>query len=488
MKELLHSSGVLMLRQVLTAGVSVVRTKVVAVVLGPAGMGVLAQANQLRLLLDRVVNLGIGAGVSKYAAQYHAGGERDRLERFIGSVTALLLVSGTAVFVLAALFAPRLAAWVFDSPDRWLYVLLVAVALPLSAQVALAGFLLRGTLRFRAMAVSGVLSALAGLVVTVPLVLLFGLDGAVVSITLTALLGMAVHFVVLRRALLRPLGLHPSPRRPGMGMVLDLSRFGLVTVVGQGSRALGELIIRSSVISGLGEAANGLYQVAWSASDQFFALIVGALFAYALPKLSTTADDREGSRTVYNQVMRVYLVGSIPLAVAALVTARFWIPLLFSAEFLSADTILPWQFAAQMVVGFRTLTNAGLLAREHFRPLITLALTQTVLQVAGYYLLVGDMGIDAVPAALLVSQLVTAPPAYLVLARREGLTLSPKLVRLCATSAVLIAVWLAATDLLQPTLAATVTVGLLALWTAVNVHRRDLTDLWKILTGRGEEG
>ena len=76
MSELVRSVGLLGTQRVVLLVLGAVRTKIAAALLGPGGVGILAQAMALRELLTALATLGARSGYLKLVAECHGRGDR----------------------------------------------------------------------------------------------------------------------------------------------------------------------------------------------------------------------------------------------------------------------------------------------------------------------------------------------------------------------------------------------------------------------------
>ena len=153
------------------------RNKVAAVLLGPAGIGLIGLLSSLMSTASAVAGLGLGQVGTRQA---DTGGDAEavaEVRRALSLATALLAITGG---VLVALLGPTLARWVMSRPDlgtdvSWLG-LGVALSVAASAQVAL----LNGLRRIGDLALVSVLGGAFSTVLGIGALWLFGSRGMLV--------------------------------------------------------------------------------------------------------------------------------------------------------------------------------------------------------------------------------------------------------------------------------------------------------------------
>src|SRR5690606_18336953 len=137
--EVARSVGLLGVQRIAVAALGVLRTKIAAALLGPAGMGILAQAAGLQDLLRSLATLGTPNAFLKLVAEEHGRGDPRGLERLLVSAFLAFLGLAAVLAVVCALAATPIAARVFDDPQERALVLLVAASLVFLVPVALIG-------------------------------------------------------------------------------------------------------------------------------------------------------------------------------------------------------------------------------------------------------------------------------------------------------------------------------------------------------------
>lgn len=364
MSELARSVGLLSMQQVVLMLLGAARTKFAASLLGPAGMGILAQAASFQDLLRQVTMLGASNGFLKLVAEYHGRDDRRALERLI--VTTMVLFGGIAVAIaaLSVAFAAPLASAVFDDPTLAPYIVLAALGLLVLVPGTLVGRIFSGTLQFRSYVQLSVFDSFTGLVAMATLVWLYGLDGAVVSFVVVEVVALAFGLVLLWRRVVRPLGLDLTPRAPDGDVIRRLLRFAGALSLTSMAAAGSALFVRGEIIRRYGPEANGYYQVAWQVGQNYLGILGASLWTYGMPKVASKIDDPAAVLELQNDFLRIALSVLAPGIVLLLCARELWVPILYSGAFLAAGPMLGWQLGGELTAMLRQSMNISLLPRE----------------------------------------------------------------------------------------------------------------------------
>ncbi len=331
-----------------------IANKILAVTLGPMGVGLLATYRQVH---DMATGLGIfGAGAGQIQALSSVEGEARR-RRVVTSVW--LSLCGAVIAALTLLLsAPLLAEHVFRdrSPD----IVLGVRCLALTVGVAIIGVTLQGLINVsRAigrLAIVQVLGSLTLALVAWPLAkLAVGGEGlAFIGFVLVPVVAqlVAATWYVRKLGWMEPV-LQAFTRRPAREDMAHQLRF---FAAGLGAGVLSAacfMAMRALLVETGGQEFHGLFQAAWTLALQNVGLLTSAAITYLLPTMAGAATSEERSRTV-NDAVEMLALCSIPLIGGALLFQPLILELLFSRRFLPAVDALTW-----MLVGnyFRVLQS-----------------------------------------------------------------------------------------------------------------------------------
>jgi len=125
--------------------ISIVRIKILAVLVGPAGLGILGIYTSLQSTVGSLAGLGLGtSGVRDIAANKDDLAVQSRVRTVLFTAG---LVQGTIAMVVVWLFRAPLAQWLFGDASRATETGLVGVAILLSLVLASQTAILQGLRR-----------------------------------------------------------------------------------------------------------------------------------------------------------------------------------------------------------------------------------------------------------------------------------------------------------------------------------------------------
>ena len=343
----MRSSSIIGGAQVLNIGVGLIKMKAVAVLLGPAGVGLAGLYLNLVQTAASVAGLGVSnVGTRQIASANAEGGEEavGRTRRALFWGTMLLAAIGSLLFWAASGW---IASFVLAEPAKTADVAWLSIGVGLSIAAGSQSALLTGLRRIGDLARLNLASGVIGAVFGVLALWLWGARGVVVMVlvapVVTFLLG---HFYVSRLA--RPAG--PRIRFSEMSREWKtLATLGFAFMFSGLVTTLGHLAARTLVQRELGADALGQFQAAWSIGMTYLSVVLGAMGTDYYPRLTAVINDPVAATRLVNEQTEVALLLSAPILLAMLGLAPWVIKLLYSDAFGPAVDILRWQLLGDIL-------------------------------------------------------------------------------------------------------------------------------------------
>lgn len=308
-----------------------IRTKAIALLLGPSGVGLISLFNAIAETIHGPAAAGFGASGVQQVARHAGSGDALRRDLFV--IRALLAGLACAGALVLLLGRGPIAQLSFSDASRAGDVGLLAAVVLLTALAASNTTILQGLRRIRALAVITVTSAVISTAATVLLLLAFGERAIVPSLVVTALVTAAVSFWHVRDLPFRaPAGAWQVLLQDGRGL-LALGSIFLVTHL---LTVLTDYAVRLMVLQSLEIQGAGLYQAAWTLGGTYVGFVLGAMATDFYPRLSAAADDHLACNRLVNEQVEVGLLLAGPGILACLTFAPWLVSLCYSREFAPA--------------------------------------------------------------------------------------------------------------------------------------------------------
>jgi len=376
--RIFRTSLILGSAQSLSLVATFIRTKAIAHVLGPVGVGLSGVLTVFNGNVSIVAAWGIGvSGVRSIAsATKNQRIERESSVRHLGKQLAWAGLIAAVVLFYPACYAT------FNSGDYALEFLIGGLAIPCLVAGSTWGALLQAGGHVKMLAKIQSWSAFICLMLSMPLVYLLGSVGVAAGIFIVAAVPALLTWISVRR--IYGIGLTPKSDE-GRKELVELG--GALVIVGFASQASAYavrlLIIRQcgsegSVSDGL--AAAGYYHAALSIAASLPAIVYGALGTDFFPRVASAESEGEAKELSEQQIQASCLLG-LPIFAGLITMSDAGIRFLYADRFEPAVPLLSWVIWG---VYFRMMAaplGYWLLARSKAKSMMIIEVTSSLIMV-----------------------------------------------------------------------------------------------------------
>lgn len=323
---------------------SIARLKVLALLLGPAGVGVLSIYNNLMTTTSTFAGLGLGNSGVRQIAQ--ARGDDEEFGRVRRVLLAANLLQGALAMGAIWLLREPIANWLFGEPGYELETGLVGIAVLLTLVTASQTALLRGMRRIGDLGRITVFGALVATIGGIAAVWTLGMDGLLWFVLLQPLTAVLVAALYTRKL---PKGAHTQPPMAEVWRIWKpMVRLGIAFMLGGLASGLVLLVIRGRIAGDLGLEAAGQFAAAWGITMTYVGFLLNAMGMDYYPRLAEIIHDRTAAIRLMNEQMQIGLAIGGPVLLLLIGLAPAAITILYSAQFGEAITLLQWQTAGNV--------------------------------------------------------------------------------------------------------------------------------------------
>ena len=403
-------SSVATLVKMLTGLIS---TKVVAVLIGPGGVALLGQLNNLVYIVQYLASGAINNGVVKYVSEHKGsvGKVRTLLTNALLVTVVCSLACGTAMIACHG----RLSRWIMLS-DEYGYIFIVfGVTVILYAFNMLLLSIVNGYREYKMFIRINVANSLAGLVFAVVLTLLYGLPGALIGATTYQ---SAVFFVTLYMVRRKPWARWSYFRgRIDRSIIRNYLKYALMTLVSIGTMPVAQILIRRYIMLDLSELEAGWWEAMNRISNIYLLVVTTSFSVYYLPRLSEITEPNEVRREIgkaFKVIIPLLLTGFVLVYLCRFLIIR----ILFTSEFLPMAKLFGWQMGSDLFkIGCYILTYV-MIAKARTVVYVTTEIVFTIIYIGlACQLMQTSAGIIGVTQAGMAAYLLHMGVVYLYLRR-----------------------------------------------------------------------
>jgi PST family polysaccharide transporter len=327
--------------QVFTIIIGIIRSKIVAVLLGPNGMGFMGLLTSTTDLISTYTNCGLATSAVREIAVSNKLKHENKISRTIYTVKKLIWVTGMVGALVCALFSPLWSYISFGNFDYWPAFVILSVTVLLSQLVLGRNAILQGLRKYKYLARASISGSVLGLIFTVPLYYIWKMDAIVPCIIIAGIIAFIWANFYTNKAFGNRNKIKLSNREI-FTEGKDMMKIGIFFSIRSILSISCAYIVRI-FISNVGSVAEvGLYVAAFAITNTYFNLIFNAMGTDYLPRLSGVSNDSTAFNKTINQQIEICVLLMAPMIAIFIIFINPIIKLLYSSEFLSINNMLYW--------------------------------------------------------------------------------------------------------------------------------------------------
>jgi enterobacterial common antigen flippase len=416
-REILTSSALVGGSQVANIAVGIVRTKAMAMLLGPAGFGLFGLYGSIANLTQSVAGMGINSSGVRQIAEAAGSGDQTRIGQTAAVLRRTSIVLGLLGAGLLMVFSRQVSRLTFGSTDRAAAVALLSIAVFFTLVSGGQGALIQGMRRIGDLSKMSVLGALLGAGISILLVYFFRERGVVPSLVGVAAMTIVTSWWYSRKIDVQKTSVTFSQVRQEASALLKLG----CAFMASGFLTMGvAYFVRIVILRKIGFEAMGLYQSAWTLGGLYVGIILGAMGADFYPRLTASIQNYKECNRLVNEQTLVGLLLAGPGVLATLTFAPLVIGLFYSPKFSAAVGILRWICLGATMQVITWPMGFIIVAKGNQTIFFLAELAWTVVAITLAYICISSFGVNGAGIAFFGSYVFHAFLIYPIVHRLSG--------------------------------------------------------------------
>jgi O-antigen/teichoic acid export membrane protein len=325
--------------QVFNIIIAIIRSKFIAVLLGPAGMGIAGLLTSTTGLISGLTNFGLGTSAVKNVAEANGTGNQIRVSTIITVLRRWVWITGLLGTIITIVLSPWLSQITFGNKDYTLAFIYLSVTLLLNQLSSGQMVVLQGLRKLQYLAKADLSGSILGLLISVPLYYVWGIKAIVPTIIISSIVFLLRSWYFSNKIKLEPVKVSKTitiaegKNMLIMGFMISLS--GLITL------GVGYLVrVFISRTGGVGQV--GLYNAGFSIIITYVGMIFTAMATDYYPRLSAVAYNNELSKKTINEQAEIALLILAPIIMVFLVFINWVVIILYSTKFIAINEMVHW--------------------------------------------------------------------------------------------------------------------------------------------------
>lgn len=313
--------------------IQIIRSKFIAVLLGTSGVGILGLYQSSTDLIKQLSSLGLSQSAIRDVSEANGSGDFNRISKTVTVLSKLVWATGLFGMIAVMILSPTLSKITFGNYDYSIPIFFLSVTLLFDQLCAGQKVILQGLRRLMELAKASSIGLTLGLIVSIPLYYMFGIQGIVPTLILNSITSFIISWYYSKKVKVLNVDftiketLKEGKIMLRLGIAMNIS--GIATVISA-------FILRSFIRSCNGPDAVGIFTAGYSIINIYIGMVFTAMSTDFYPRLAAVHKDNAMCKKIINQQSEIGILLLSPLLIICIVIMPFVIRLLYSSQFCSA--------------------------------------------------------------------------------------------------------------------------------------------------------
>lgn len=397
--------------------ISILKNKVVAVILGPFGIGVAGMLTSTMDLVKTLTGFGLQTSSVREISQAYEEGDTKRLSVVSSVLKKLVVYTGIFGTIVTFLLAKYLSEWSFGNEDYTGAFRLISIIAFIDQLTIGETAILQGTFNYKKMAEAGLVGSIVGFFISVPLYYLYKIDAIVPVIIVSSL---CVFFVTLyyRKKIVIPQ--YSIDAKETFKKGRDMLQLGLALAI-TGALSVAQYYIMRLFISRMGDMSDiGYYTAGNTIATSYIGIILTSMSSDYIPRLSASAHNSDDMSELINRQAKLLVTIIAPLICLIVLFAKQFVQILYSDEFLPIIGMIEWMMLGMFFRSISWSLSYAQAARGESTVFFFNELLMSVYSLAISYFAFKYMGLDGLGLAFFIQYLLYTLQMFLLCKQRFG--------------------------------------------------------------------
>lgn len=414
-RQIIKSTSVFGSVQLFTIIIALVRSKFVALFVGPNGIGLIGLLTSVLNLVGSFTNAGLETSGVKAIST--AEGNPELLTREVSVLKRLIWITGILGAVSVAVLSPLLSKMTFGDDDFTVAFLLISVTLLFKQLTNGSLIILQGLSKIQYLAKANLYGNLLGLLVSLPLYYFFKIDGIVPSIVLSSLVALFAALYFRLKIKIHSTRLSDKQVfQEGKQLIMlgfSLSLIGLLTT-------LSSYLLQVFITHSKGITEVGFYNAGFMILNTYVGIVFTAMATDYYPRLAKICHDNFLVKKMVTEQATIAVLLLTPIVVVFLAFAPIIVNVLYSEAFLAIVPLVCWGILGMVIKAVSWSMGYILIARGDSRVFVKTSIffnsVFLISNIAGFHF----YGLQGLGITFLINYIIHFLGLKLITAKKYG--------------------------------------------------------------------
>ena len=376
--------------QVFNIIVKVGINKVVAILLGAEGLGMISLFNTSINLVKTGAGLGLSQSAVRDVSEANECNDQFRSAVIIQIVKRIIYLTCLLGIGVTIVLSPVLSSYSFGSGEYTLNYIFLSIAVAAIILNDGQKAILTGMRQLKSLAKASMIGALSGLITALPFYYLFGQNGITPSLIVSALTTLAVSTYFVKKIKYQRVVIS---FRDTLGKSSLMIKMGISLMLLSFLGTFSDLIVSSYIRHSNGLDMVGYYQAGVTIISSYFGILITALGTDYYPRISAINKDNIKLKDAVNTQSEIGLLLACPMVVLFLFMSPWFLEFLYSSDFIISVQYVDYAVLGTIIIICSNSMGMILLAKQKSSIFLISASLQRILFVAAYIFLYRKWGL-----------------------------------------------------------------------------------------------
>lgn len=330
-KTALKSTSIFGGVQVIRILINLVRFKLIAILLGPLGFGLIGMYNTIINFVQSISSLGLASSSVRDISILDSENPYKK-NIFVSAIYKWFVATGVIGMLIMIVLSPFISKISFDNYEYAIPIILLSLCVFFQTLNNGELAVIQGFRDIKSLAKVNISGAFVGLFVSVPLYYFFKDKGIIASLIISALVLWLFSNYFLRK-------LDFTFEKQTFSEVYKLGKttihLGLMLSISAIAVSLLEFIVKSFITRYSGTETVGLYQAGWTINASYVGVVLTAMGTDYFPRLSKASENGAEIKNIVSEQIEIALMILAPIICIMITFLPIIINILYSKDFQS---------------------------------------------------------------------------------------------------------------------------------------------------------
>ena len=383
-KKIIKTTSLFGSVQVFNLIVSIIRSKFLAIFIGPSGYGLYGLLSSTVELVRQISGFSIEVSGVKQISEASVNENKELINERSAILIKLSVITGFFGALLAMSLSPLLSLFTFGNSSKTLLILLISLSILFKQVFASKTAVMQGVSKLSYLAKTNLYSNFFGLIFTLLLYYFFSIDAIVPAIIISSLISLLVSEFYYKKLGLRGQKIKINEAiKKGKEVLL----FGGLLALSSFLPALSNYLLQIFIGNEGGLTQVGLFNIGLVVINTYIGIIFIAMSTEYYPRLAAMNNDSVKESEAINSQAIISMLIIIPIVVFVLGFSSIIIKVLFSFKFMDVLPMISWAILGMFFKSVSFSMGYLIIARAD-----SSVFTKTAVLFNGVYLLLCVLG------------------------------------------------------------------------------------------------